>query len=438
MKIKSLTLFWGLALGLGLASPLCAQQVVIHAGQLIDGVSKSPRRDVSILITNNRIAGVQSGFVTPSETEIIDLRSYTVLPGLIDSHVHITATWHGGDPIRNSVTRSSHDDLIDGVVNAKATLLAGFTTVRDVGGDLRATKALRSAIEAGTIMGPHLFISGNPLGPSNGHGDPLNGLNEELFHPNGDSTVIDSPEEARKAVRILRRQGADLIKIMPSGGVMSIGDDPKHQLMTDDEIKAVIETAHSLGMTVAAHAHGLEAINHTIALGVDSIEHGSYGDSSSWAAYKAHKTYLVPTLLVGDRVYKRAQSNPEQLNPSTVEKALEIGPMLKTMFRHAYKAGVNIAFGTDTFGLSKHGENAQEFAIMVDQGISPMEAIQTATTNAADLLKQSDKLGTITAGRYADIIAVRQDPLIDIRALESIDFVMKVGRVYKRNGKPVE
>jgi imidazolonepropionase-like amidohydrolase len=222
---------------------------------------------------------------------------------------------------------------------------------------------------------------------------------------------------------------------MPSGGVMSIGDDPKLQLMEDDEIKAVIETAHALGMKVAAHAHGKQAIDHTIALGVDSIEHSSYADAESFKLYKAHGTYLVPTLLVAEKVYEHAKTHPEDLNPSTAEKAIAVTPLIQKMLHDAYAAGVKVAFGTDTFGMSAHGENAQEFALLVKAGLPPMEAIKTATWNAADLLGAAQDVGTVQAGRYADIIAVDGDPLKDVTLLEHVAFVMKGGAVYKAGGR---
>ncbi|MBP7649111.1 MAG: amidohydrolase family protein, partial [Phenylobacterium sp.] len=238
-------------------------------------------------------------------------------------------------------------------------------------------------------------------------------------------------------VRTLHRQGADLIKIMPSGGVMSIGDDPNHQLMADDEIKAVIDTAHALGMKVAAHAHGKLAIDKAAALGVDSIEHGSFADAESYRIMKAHGTWFVPTMLVGAKVYERARSHPEQLNPSTAEKALMVVPVMVRNLHDAYAAGVKIAFGTDTFGMSAHGENAQEFALMVKAGMSPADAITAATAGAAELIGDARNIGSIQAGRYADIIAVAGDPLADVTTLEKVGFVMKGGTVYKADGKAV-
>jgi imidazolonepropionase-like amidohydrolase len=421
-----------------MASAASAKDMVIHAGRLIDGTGKPAREKVSILVHDERIAAVQDGFVAgPRGAEVIDLSGATVLPGLIDDHVHITQSFHRGDPIHTKMTRTDADDTIDAVANARATLIAGFTTVRDVGGDTKVVVALKREIAAGVVPGPRMWVAGRPLGPTGGHGDAANGLDLELEHPGWTDNLIDSPEAARKAVRRLRREGADLIKIMPSGGVMSIGDNPKLQLMADDEIKAVIDTAHSLGMKVAAHAHGKEAIDHTLALGVDSIEHGTYADAASYKLFKDHGAYFVPTMLVGQKVVEHAKTHPEDLNPSTVQKALTVVPYMLDNMHNAYAAGVKIAFGTDTFGMSNHGENAQEFAILVRAGMPPMEAIKAATWNAADLIGDTDDIGSVQPGRYADIIAVTGDPLKDVTVLEHVQFVMKGGQVYKAGGVPV-
>ncbi len=427
----------GAALAVLAAGAAQAKDVVIHAGRLIDGVTKAERQNVSILIHDDRVTAIQDGFVTPQGAEVIDLSNKTVLPGLIDCHVHITQTWHMGDPIRLAVTRTDEDDAVEATVSARNTLLAGFTSIRDVGASTPVVLALKKAVNAGVISGPRMWVAGTPLGPTGGHGDPADGLDPELEHAHWTDSIIDSPEQARHTVRRLKREGVDLIKIMPSGGVMSIGDDPSLQLMQDDEIKAVIDTAHSLHMKVAAHAHGKQAIDHTIELGVDSIEHGSYADAASYALFKAHGTYLVPTMLVGQKVYERAKTHPEQLNPSTAEKALVIGPLLKRNLHDAYRAGVKIAFGTDTFGLSQHGENAQEFAIMVDAGMTPIDAIWAATHNAADLIGDSQDIGAVAPGHYADIVAVDGDPLQSITTLEHVQFVMKGGQVVKADGKPI-
>jgi imidazolonepropionase-like amidohydrolase len=419
------------------AGAAAAKDLVIHAGRLIDGTGKAPRAQVSILVHDGRITAVEPGFVAPSGAEVIDLSNATVLPGLIDDHVHITMAFHKGDAIHTAMTRTGYDDAIGATGDARNTLLAGFTTIRDVGGATEVVVALKRAINAGVIAGPRMWVAGTPLGPTGGHGDAANGLDPELQHAHWTDNLIDSPEAARRTVRTLKRQGVDLIKIMPSGGVMSIGDDPKLQLMEDDEIKAVIETAHSLGMKVAAHAHGKQAIDHTIALGVDSIEHGTYADAESYKLFKAHGTYLVPTMLVGAKVYEHAKTHPEDLNPSTAEKAIATVPRMLQNLHDAHAAGVKIAFGTDTFGMSNHGENAQEFALLVKAGMTPMDAIETATWNAADLIGDTQDIGSVQPGRYADIIAVTGDPLADVTVLEHVQFVMKGGVVYKAGGRPV-
>jgi imidazolonepropionase-like amidohydrolase len=421
---------------LALAAPVgaIAADQAIHAGRLIDGVDKTPRTQVTILVHDGRVASVTPGFTAPAGAQVIDLSRATVLPGLIDAHVHITQGAHPGDPIRNAVTRTTYDAAFDSTRYARDTLMAGITSVRDVGGETGVVVALKRAIANGTVAGPRMWVAGTPLGPTGGHGDSANGLDPELEHPGWTANLIDSPEAARKAVRRLRREGVDLIKIMPSGGVMSIGDDPRLQLMADDEIKAVIDTAHALGMKVAAHAHGKEAIDHTVALGVDSIEHGSFADAQSYALMKQHGAWFVPTLSVGEAVLEVARHHPEQLNPSTAEKALSVVPVMLKNFHDAYAAGVKIAMGTDSFGIARHGDNAHEFTLMVKSGMPPIEAIWAGTHNAAELIGSPD-IGAVKPGAFADIVAVSGDPLADISELERVKFVMQGGRVV-RNDMP--
>ncbi|OYU71625.1 MAG: amidohydrolase [Alphaproteobacteria bacterium PA2] len=424
------------AVCLAISSNASAKDIVIHAGRLIDGLSKTPRTAVSILIRDDRITSVEPGFVTPAGAEIIDLTKSTVLPGLIDAHDHITSEFTGSNPVVDAVTGSSFDSSFVTVGATWRTLQAGFTTVRDVGGKTELLISARKAIAKGTIPGPRLYVAGEPLGPTGGHGDQANGLAIELTDPNWKNSIVDSPEDARRIVRTMRRQGVDLIKIMPSGGVLSIGDNPHEQLMADDEIQAVVDTAHSLGLKVAAHAHGAEAINKAVILGADSIEHGSFANAETYKLMKAHGTYLVPTLLVGDTAMKIARDHPEQLNPSSAAKALQVGPVLIRNLGDAFKAGVKIAFGTDQ-GLAPHGDNGKEFALMVRAGLTPMDAILSATAGGSDLLGHAADIGSVQAGRYADIIAVAGDPLADVTELERVAFVMKGGVVYKADGKPV-
>ena len=412
-----------------------AKDVVIHAGKLFDGTSKTLRSQVSILVHDDRITGVEAGYVDRPGAEVIDLTSSTVLPGLIDCHVHITSQFDGGDPVREAVTQTSFDAAFKSTRYVKATLEAGFTTVRDVGSDTDLIVALKRAIQAGTVPGPRMWVAGAPLGPTGGHGDPANGLDPELTHPHWDEVTIDSAEQARRTVRSYRRRGVDLIKIMPSGGVLSIGDDPSLQLMADDEIKAVVETAHALKMKVAAHVHGTSAINHALALGVDSIEHGSFGDAESDKLYKAHGAYLVPTLLIASAVYDIAMTHPEKLPPTSAAKAIAVTPVMQSNVNRSYRAGVKIAFGTDQ-GLVPHGQNAREFALMVKAGMTPVDTLLAATQNAADLIGDSADIGSVQPGRFADLVAVSGDPTADVTVLEHVAFVMKGGEVYKRDGKP--
>jgi imidazolonepropionase-like amidohydrolase len=417
--------------------PASAHDVAIYAGKLLDGTGSAPREKVTIVVRDDRILAIRAGFDTPAGAETIDLSRLTVLPGLIDTHVHITMQLHDGDPIRNAVTRDEFMAMADGVANARSTLLAGITSVRSLADPTAAVIALKRSIAEGTVPGPRLFVAGTALGPTGGHSDPANGLLMEFAElPHWGDSLIDSPEEARLAVRRLWRAGVDVIKIMPSGGVMTIGDDPKLQLMTDDEISAAVEAAHALGLKIAAHAHGKQAIDHALMLGVDSIEHGTYADAASYRLFKEHGAYLVPTLLVAERVYEMAKTHPEKLNPSTAQKALEVVPVLLANIRKAHASGVQMAFGTDTFGVTPHGKNAEEFALLVENGFTPMEALLTATRNAADLVNASADIGSVQPGRYADLIAVASNPLEDIKALEHVDFVMKGGRVVKQNGTP--
>ena len=417
-----------------LAAHAQAADIAIHAGKLIDGTGTAPKSQVTILVRDQRILSVTPGFTAPAGAQVIDLANATVLPGLIDTHVHITSQFDGGDPVRELVTETDLSAAYKTPAYARATLEAGFTTVRDVGSSTDLVVAMKRAIASGEIAGPRMWVAGAPLGPTGGHGDSHSGLDPALSQPQWNEPLVDGVDSAIRIVRDFRRRGVDLIKIMPSGGVLSVNDDPALQLMSDAEIKAVVDTAHALGMKVAAHIHGRGAIEHAVALGVDSVEHGSYAGPESYPLFKSHGTYLVPTLLIGQKVYEIAQTHPEQLPPSSAAKALTIAPLLKKNLDAAYKAGVKVAFGTDQ-GLVAHGLNAQEFKLMTQAGMTPTDAILAATRNAADLIGDSADIGSVQPGRYADIIAVNGDPLADITQLEHVGFVMKGGAVYRTGDK---
>ena len=417
-----------------IASPACAKDVVIHAGTLIDGASPAPRRQVSIIIKDDRIASVESGFQTPAGAEVIDLSGKTVLPGFIDAHDHISST--GSRKPLNRFVLNEGDATIAAAVNARKQVETGFTTVRDLGSSQITAPAIIRAIEAKQIVGPRYWTALQALGPTGGHSDRLNGLSPAISVDGREGAIIDGPEDARIKVREHRRNGATVIKIMPSGGVGSIGDDPHHMVMTDEEMLAVVETAHELGLKVAAHAHGKKAIDHAVAAGVDSIEHGTYADAESYALMKKHGTYLVPTLLVADAIYQNAIKSPETLPPTVAEKAIAVTPTMIGNAGRAYKAGVKIAFGTDQSASSDRNK-AEEFALLVKAGLTPMDAIFTSTKNAADLIGVPQDIGTVQAGRYADLVAVDGDPLADITTLQHVDFVMKGGEVMKRGGQVV-
>ncbi|MGE4408961.1 MAG: amidohydrolase family protein [Sphingobium sp.] len=408
----------------GLGASAEAKDVVIHAGRLIDGVTTKPQEKVSILIHDDRITDVKLGFVTPEGAQIIDLSKETVLPGFIDVHTHIDKP-RMVNSLLDRLTRSNFDQAYDAIPGYRKMLHAGFTTIRNVGSPTQMIIALRSAVRDGLVEGPRVYTSGMMFSPTGGHGDYHSGLAAGIDAPGWNDSIIDGPVEAEKAVRRLKREGADLIKIMPSGGVLSDNDDPQAQLMTDEEIAAVVNTAHALGMKVAAHAHGAQAIQASARLGVDSIEHGTYIDQAGIAEMKSHGTVLVPALLIAERMMKRATNNPETMTPSTVAKTLVVGPITAQNVGKAYRAGVKIAFGTDT----ADGRNAEQFPLMVQAGMSPSDVILSATRIAGELLGHADDLGTIQQGRFADIVAVPGDPLSDITQLEHVDFVMKAGVV---------
>ena len=407
-------------------------KTVIHAGFLIDGTTDSPMNEMSIYIVDNRISEVITGYAEPEpDDQYIDLSGYTVLPGLIDMHVHLTSDQSSTSRYIENTTLNPADYAIRSVNNAKKTLMAGFTTVRNLGDSDSVTVSLRNAIAKGTVPGPRIFTAGKSIASTGGHADETNSLNNKLsFDPGPLEGIINSSDDAYKAVRHRYKEGADLIKITATGGVLSNAKNGQNPQMTEQEIKAIVSAAKDYGFKVAAHAHGAEGIIRAVQAGVDSIEHATLMDAEGIAIMRKEGTYYVPTLLAGAWVAEKALIE-DYYPPFVQKKALEIGPQLKSTFSKAHQAGVKIAFGTDT-GVTPHGDNAKEFKLMVDAGMTEQEAILSATFHASILLGEQETLGSISEGKLADIIAVSGNPLENITVLESVDFVMKNGNVIKK------
>jgi imidazolonepropionase-like amidohydrolase len=406
-----------------------AQRTIIHCGNLIDGKTNDVQPQMTIIVEGNKIVSVQKGFTTPAGTDkLIDLSKKTVLPGLIDMHVHLEGETSKDQGIQR-FTLNDADVAFRSAVFAKRTLMAGFTTVRDLGGS-GVNVSLRNAINNGSVVGPRIFTAGKSIATTGGHADPTNGYRKELMgDPGPKEGVINSPEEARQAVRQRYKDGADLIKITATGGVLSIARDGSGPQFTDEELKAIIETAKDYGMHTAAHAHGIEGMKRAVLAGITTIEHGTKMTTEVMDLMKQKGTFYVPTISAGKFVAEKAKE-PGYYHPLVVPKALEIGPQIQKTFGEAYKRGVKIAFGTDA-GVYPHGENGKEFGYMVEAGMPAMEAIKSATVVPAGILGMSDKVGTLETGKFADIVAVDENPLKNIATLAAVSFVMKDGVVYK-------
>lgn len=403
--------------------------VLIHAGNLIDVETGKIESRKSIVIKNSRITSVSDGYINKSDfQEYFDLKDSYVLPGLMDAHVHLAQEY---------VPKAERDlkvepefNAIFAAANAIKTLNAGFTTVRNVGDGGMETISLRNAINKGIVPGPRILTSGKTIATTGGHGDPTNGLPTDLYEPpTPEEGVVDSFEDIKKAVRQRYKDGTDGIKITATGGVLSVAKSGENPQFTNNELEALISIAKDYGLWVAAHAHGKEGMLRAVNAGVTSIEHGTFMDSEVMDAMKKNGTYYVPTILAGEWVAEKSKIDnffPELVRP----KAAKIGPQILDTFTKAHKYGVKIAFGTDS-GVSAHGDNWQEFALMVKGGMSPLETIQSATLETAKLFRLENEIGKIKTGFSADIIALRDNPLENIESLKDISFVMKEGTRYK-------
>jgi len=414
-------------------SPLLsiAQKTILHCGSLIDVKTGQLQNEMSVTVEKNKITGVAKGYVpgTPAD-QVIDLKNRTVMPGLMDMHVHLEMETGRNRQIER-FTQNPADIAYRSVGYAETTLMSGFTTVRDLGGGTAGVNiSLRNAIKNKIIKGPRIYSAGKSIATTGGHADPTNGHRKDLMgDPGPEEGVVNGPDDCMKAVRQRYKDGSDLIKITASGGVLSVAKSADNPQFTEAELKAIVETAKDYGFKVAAHAHGAEAMKRAIRAGVHSIEHGTYMDDEAIALFKKHGTYLVPTIIAGKSTAdsaKIAGYYPEMVTA----KALVVGLSIQNTFAKAYKSGVKIAFGTDA-GVFPHGKNWLEFVYMTEVGMPAMEAIQSATVNGADLLGISDVLGSIEAGKLADIIAVEGNPLVDITSMGKVKFVMKDGAVFK-------
>ena len=408
---------------------LSAQDYYIHAGKMFDSKEGKMLDKMTIIVSGTEIKGVKKGFEIPDRDNIIiDLKDSTVMPGFIDLHVHMESEYNP-EKYLNEFTAEESEIAFSSIKFAKRTLMAGFTTVRDLGGS-GVNISLRNAINKGEVIGPRIFTAGKAIGTTGGHADPTNGWKKSIAgDPGPQDGVINGVDDARKAVRERYKNGADVIKITATGGVMSIAKNGQNPQFTIEEIKAICETAKDYDMTVAAHAHGDEGIQRAIKGGVLTIEHGTLLSDESMKLMKEYGTYYVPTITAGKEVAANAKI-PGYYDELVVPKALAIGPMIQSTTERAYKAGVNIAFGSDA-GVFPHGNNAKEFRFMNEAGIPVIECLQAATIVNSKILSMDSKIGQIKNGFFADIIATKSNPENDIRTLENVIFVMKNGEIYK-------
>ena len=409
--------------------PPAGTTVALQCGHLLDVESGRLLNASTVVIQAGKVQQVQSGIQSPAAAKLIDLGSQTCLPGLIDTHTHLTEEI-SKDYYSQVFRWNIADYAVHSTLYARRTLLAGFTTVRNLGDVANESVALRDAINAGVVVGPRIYTAGRAIGSTGGHADATNGYRADLAGDPGPRVgIINSAEDAVKAVRQHYKDRVDVIKIMPSGGVLDVGSNGENPQLTIEEIRAVVNTSHDYGFIVAAHAHGAEAIKRAVLAGVDSIEHGTFLNAEDMKLMVEHGTWYVPTIIAGDFVARQAKV-PGYYPPQVAAKALAIGPQILDTAGKAYKAHVRIAFGTDA-GVYPHGENAHELELMVQAGMPALFVLQAATINAARLLRHDKELGSIAAGKLADVVAVEGNPLDDISVMKHVSFVMKEGVVYK-------
>jgi imidazolonepropionase-like amidohydrolase len=406
-----------------------AQKTYIWCGTLIDGVSNDARKNMTIVIEKNKILSVENGFsAAGTNDKTIDLKTKTVTPGWIDAHVHLSYQTSRNNYLENFELNDA-DYAYRSVVYADRTLMAGFTTVRDAAGPI--VISLKKAINQGLIPGPRIFAAGTPIGSTGSHTDPTNGYRSDLMgDPGTREGIANGVAECMKAVRQRYKDGSDVIKIMATGGVLDVSTNGSGAQFTEEEMRAIVQTANDYGLKVMAHAHGAEGIKRALRAGVISIEHGTFMDDECIELFKKTGAWYVPTIIAGISTADSAKI-PNYYPPSVTKKALEIGPKIQATFAKAYKAGVKVAFGTDA-GVYQHGKNWLEFTYMIQAGMPPMEAIKAATISAAELLGVKDQLGSIEVGKIADVVAVDGDPLKDSQAFGRVVFVMKDGVIYKQ------
>ena len=404
---------------------------LLHVGNLLDTNDGKVAKAVTIKIKGNKITEITKGYATPTQNdEVVNLKQSYVLPGFMDMHVHL-AQEYVPKAERQSKIEPEYRALFAANAASK-TLMAGFTSVRNVGDGGMETISLREAINQGLVIGPRIFTSGKTIATTGGHGDPTNGMPKDNYAPpTPEEGVIDSPEEAIKAVRQRYKDGTDGIKITATGGVLSVAKSGENPQFTDAELIAIVTTANDYGLWTAAHAHGKEGMKRAVLAGINSIEHGTYMDQEIMDLMKARGTYYVPTIMAGDWVAEKAKI-PNFFPALVKPKAEKIGPQITSTFAQAYKAGVKIAFGTDS-GVSAHGDNWQEFILMTNAGMSNEDALKSATIETAKLLRVEDQLGQIKPGMFADIIAFQKNPTEDISIVKNVSFVMKDGVIYKQS-----